>query len=182
MKPTFLLFALLFSTATFAQDLAGRKIINGNVNMQLMDNEVYGNTNYSLSLLAGKIKPNLSYLAWGASFAGNHSKNVDQKTAYFSVGPAVEYGKFIPLVDRFYLAPTVGGTVTGTFGDAEGFGARVYATPLRFMYHFGQNFMLTGSFGAASANYSKLGKITNANINASLNNQTSFGVYYTFKK
>ncbi len=182
MKPTFLLFALLLSTASFAQDLAGRKIINGNVNLQLTDNEVYANTTYSLSLLAGKIKPNLSYLAWGASFSGNHAKNLDDKTAYYSIGPAVEYGKFIPLVDRFYLAPTIGGTVRGTFGDMEGFGANVYATPLRFMYHFGQNFMLTGSFGAASASFSKLGKITNAGINASLNNQTSFGVYYTFKK
>jgi hypothetical protein len=178
MKLTLLLFALLISTASFAQDLAGRKIINGNVNFSLMDNEVYTATNYEISILAGKIKPNLTYLAWGASLTGNHVSG----TQYFSLGPAVEYGKFIPLVDRFYLAPTVGGNISATFGDTEGFGARVYATPLRFMYHFGQNFMLTGSFGAASASYSKIGKITNAGLNASLNNQTSFGVYYTFKK
>ncbi len=184
MKTLHISFLLLLSCfATQAQDLAGRKIVQGSVGVTINSSETQTRSNYNASLLYGKIRENNTSLAWGGSFSGNtqhyESSSIDNKS--FQLGPAVEFGKFIPLVERFYLAPTLGGTAQVAFGDTEGVSVGAYASPLRFMYHFSNHFMLSTSLGSAGINFSRLNKTTVFSLNGSLTNNASFGVFYTFK-
>lgn len=178
---SFLLFLSFLSTQ--AQELSGRKIVQGSVGININSSEIQTQNSYNVSLLYGKIRENNTYLAWGGNFTGSTYRydpgEVNNQT--FQLGPAVEFGKFIPLVDRFYLAPNFGGTVQAAFGDSEGVYAGAYATPLRFMYHFSNNFMLSASLGSAGISFSRINKATQFSLNGSLTNSTGFGVFYTFK-
>lgn len=166
-----------------SQELAGRKIIQGSFGLNINSFETTSRKNYSASLLYGKIRENNTYLAWGGSFNGATNKNVpnNEDNQNFQLGPAVEFGKFIPLVDRFYLAPQIGGSAQGAFGSMKGVYINAYASPLRFMYHFSNNFMMSASFGAAGLKFSRIEKTTQFSLSGSLTNSTGFGVFYTFK-
>lgn len=184
MKTLTTSFLLLFSYLSIqAQELAGRKIIQGALRVSITSTDIQTNNAYNASLLYGEIRENNTYLAWGGSFSGNTQQYDDQNinNQSFQVGPAVEFGKFIPLVDRFYLAPSLGGTVLGNFGDTKGVYISANAYPLRFLYHFSNNFMLSASMGSAGISFSQISKITHFSLNGSLSNTSSFGVFYTFK-
>ncbi len=178
---SFLLFISFFSIQ--AQELAGRKIIQGSLAVNINSTEIQAVNSYGASVLYGKIRENNTYLAWGGTFTANTNRldpsNINEQR--FQVGPAVEFGKFISLVDRLYLAPNLGGAARAAFGKSEGVHVSAYATPLRFMYHFSNNFMLSASLGAASVSFSQIDKNTKIQLNGSLTNSTGFGVFYTFK-
>ncbi len=173
------LFLLLFSLNTLAQDLVGRKIINANLNLNAVFAEGTRNSSYSASVLFGKVKSNHTYLAFGAVLDNIFIQNYERDIVNF--GPAVEYGKFVKLVDKFYLAPVVGGSVQGVFGDTPGVRVNAYAVPIRVMYDFSNRFMLSASFGSANLNTILMKRYTSINLNGSLTNNSSFGVFYTFK-
>ena len=178
MKHLLLSFLLLSIFDTEAQDLAGRKIVNAHVSFNYISDK-QGNefTTLSSSVLYGKIKPDLSYWSYGAVvgiYPGTDQHNV-------SFGPAVEHGKFIKLIDKLYLSPYFGGSLQGQFGADQGILLNAYVSPLRFMYHFKENFLLSANFGSASFQTRALNSSTLISLNASLENNSSFGVFYTFK-
>ncbi|WP_367913899.1 hypothetical protein [Leadbetterella sp. DM7] len=182
MKTLTISFLLLVSCLSLqAQDLAGRKIIRGSLGINVNSGETATNNTYDASLLYGKIRANNTYLAWGGHFTGSTQEYNNITNQTFRVGPAVEFGKFIPLVERFYLAPNFGGTAQAAFGDSKGVYIGAYVTPLRFMYNFSNHFMLTASLGYAGASFSRIAEITQFSLSGSLANNTSFGVFYTFK-
>lgn len=178
------LLSLLFLTfcvqSLSAQDLVGRKIISGSVNVSVIAPGVDQShiVNIASSVLTGKIKENLTYWAWGGNFSIASSSPND----IITVGPSVERGKFILLVDKLYLAPYLGGNISGTFaGNTGGIQVGAYASPLRFMYHLKENFLISAGFGAAGLSYSNISGSQIFSLNASLTNHSSFGVFYTFK-
>ncbi|MBX2951525.1 MAG: hypothetical protein KF870_03405 [Leadbetterella sp.] len=182
MKTLAISFLLLISFLnTQAQELAGRKIIQGSVGINVNSGKIATNNTYNASLLYGKIRANNTYLAWGGSFTGSTQEYNDITNQTFQAGPAVEFGKFIPLVERFYLAPNFGGTAQAAFGDSKGVYIGAYATPLRFMYNFSNHFMLTASLGYAGVSFSRIAETTQFSLSGSLTNNTGFGVFYTFK-
>lgn len=182
MRRIYLLIILLISVLSVqAQDLAGRKIIQGSVRFNINSNE-YSSTNSStLSLKYGKIKENNTYLAWGGSLLFNGSTINNENTSQFRIGPSVEYGKFVPIIDRLYLAPSFGGNIQAVLGNAEGISLNAYASPLRFLYDFSNHFMLSASLGSASLQFEQVHKTTRFLLDGSLTNNTSLGVFYTFK-
>lgn len=182
MKTLTVSFLLLISFFSIqAQELAGRKIVQGSVGVNINSSETQTQNMYQASLLYGKIRGNNTYLAWGGSFTGSTSKYDEVNNTYFKAGPSVEFGKFIPLVDRFYLAPYLGGTIQATFGDSEGVSLGAYASPLRFIYNFSNHFMLSASLGSASMSFHRISENTQFLLNGSLTNHSSFGVFYTFR-
>lgn len=178
---TFLLLVSFLSTQ--AQDLAGRKIVQGSLGLSFNSSEIATRNNYNASVLYGKIRENNTYLAWGGTFTGATNKYdpTNEDNQNFQLGPAVEFGKFIPLVDRFYLAPQLGGSVQAAWGSMNGVYISAYASPLRFLYHFSNNFMMSASFGSAGLKFNRVGETTQFSLNGSLSNSTGFGVFYTFK-
>lgn len=180
-KLAFLLLAFITFNAS-AQDLVGRKIIQGNFRLFMNSTKTYDHTEYNVELRMGKIKPNNTYWAVGGTLSGTNSTSIAPVTTnQFLIGPSVEYGKFVSLVDKLYLAPAFGGSVQGIFGDFSGVRVEAYATPLRFMYHISNNFMLNASLGSASLMFNRMGEVTQLNLNGSLSNSGGFGVFYTFK-
>ncbi|MFT5885264.1 MAG: hypothetical protein ACI9IP_001724 [Arcticibacterium sp.] len=97
------------------------------------------------------------------------------------MGPSIERGKFVPLIDKLYLAPYFGGSVSGIFGDSNGINLSLYASPIRFMFYFKENLMFTAGFGLANINYSNISSISTLSVNASLNNNSGFVIFYTFE-
>lgn len=184
MKNCILLFTVMFAfSGVYAQDLAGRKIVQGSVSINMISGEG-GSTNfYDISLRYGKIRENNTYLAWGGSFSGNTNTSTSNNIRFnqYLLGPSAEFGKFIPIVDKFYLAPYLGGTLQGAFGDEFGGRIAAYVVPIRFIYNLSNNFMLSSSFGSASMNFSKIGKNTQFSLSGNLTNNSGFGVFYTFK-
>lgn len=178
---SFLLFFSFFNI--HAQELAGRKIVQGSLGLNFNSSDFGSRNSYNATVLYGKIRENNTYLAWGGAFSGATNKNVptNEDNQNFQVGPAAEFGKFIPLVDRFYLAPQLGGSAQAAFGSMKGVYINAYASPLRFLYHFSNNFMMSASFGSASLKFSRVEDITQFSLNGSLSNSTGFGVFYTFK-
>lgn len=186
MKKLILLFTLIISVLNVkAQELAGRKIIQGSINFTLISTEQQLNSIGNFGLSYGKIKENNSYIAWGGALSIHTSKleNSAQNLDYsqFQLGPTVEFGKFVSLVDRFYLAPYIGGAVQGIFGTASGIQLNAYATPLRFLYNFSNHFMLSATVGSASMQFQRTDLQTSFSLTGSLTNHTGFGVFYTFK-
>ena len=176
---------MLISITSQAQDLdlAGRKIVSANlVFTTFIPNEsnVSGPLALQTNVLIGKIKDDNTYWAFGGQFQLISNSTVDNSQ---SVGPAAEHGKFIKLVDRFYVVPAVGGNVSAKFSESSTFGMdmSLYATPLRFMYHFGNNFMAYTTLGSASLSLTSTGSGTLINLQGGLRNSGSLGVFYTFK-
>lgn len=170
---------LLFSLTTFGQDLAGRKIINGSLSANIISASSLTATSIGSSLLYGKIKSDNTYWAYGGSFYVVSNK-IDNPNIVM-VGPAIERGKFVKIIDKLYLAPYIGGSAQGVFGDTQGFNINIYASPLRFMYPITNHFMISAGFGSASLLFNRIEGATIINLNGSLTNNTNFGVFYTFK-
>lgn len=169
----------LLSLTTFGQDLAGRKIINGSLSASFISSSSLTATTIGSSLLYGKIKSDNTYWAYGGSFY--ILSNLEGKSNMVMVGPAIERGKFVKIIDKLYLAPYIGGSAQGVFGNIGGFNLNIYASPLRFMYPITNHFMISAGFGSANLLFNKTKDATIINLNASLTNNTNFGVFYTFK-
>ncbi|TDB62380.1 hypothetical protein [Arundinibacter roseus] len=176
---------LLISGASFGQELAGRKILNGSFYTQFNSNDQISHSRLALSsnLLLGKIKEDNSYWAFGGSVyvQSEDAPDFNINTNRFGIGPAVERGKFVRIIDKLYIAPYAGGSVQGVFGDVTGANLSVYASPLRFMYQLTNHFLVSASFGSATLEASRIEKTTQITVNASFQNNTGFGVFYTFK-
>lgn len=161
--------------------LAGRKIITGSFNGNFRDQENFSQTNINTNILVGKIRENNTYLAFGGNFSYSSVDNNGAQNSTGLIGPAIESGKFVKLVDKLYLAPRIGGSIGFAFGDNSGFAANFYVSPVRFMYHFTDRFFLTAGFGGASANFNNTNDATSLNITGSLANSGSIGAFFTFK-
>ncbi|MFC0185161.1 hypothetical protein SAMN04515674_11295 [Pseudarcicella hirudinis] len=211
MKSLLLSIALisLVATSLFSQDLSGRRIISGSINAQFTSNsstdagsvqtrEQNSNT-VNFTLLTGKIKENNTYLGWGANIA--YSKTTASgipSIGIYSVGPAVEFGKFSKIFENFFFAPTIGGRVNYTWStmdpnpsniDTKGFSIGASTQLIRFMYQFHEKFLLSAGFGSASINYSHTktssdsgssSSYSNFNISGFVSNSANFTVFYTF--
>lgn len=173
------LFCLTVKAQNTSPDLAGRKIITGSFNVNYRDQSGFSQTNASVNLLVGKIKANNTYLAFGGTF--NYATDNVANPASGTIGPAIESGKFIKLIDKLYLTPRIGGSFGIAYGDSSGFYANIYASPIRFLYHFTDKFFLTAGFGGASISYSDIDDTTNFNVNGSLTNTADIGAFLTFK-
>lgn len=129
--------------------------------------------------MTGKVKSDNTYLAFGAVLDNMNIQNSDNSLVNF--GPAVEYGKFVKLIYKFYMAPVMGGSIQSVFGDVPGIKTNIYAIPIRVMYDFSNHFMLSASFGSVNLSTISVQGFTNINLSGSLTNNSSFGVFYTFK-
>lgn len=185
---TLLSFLTLLSFNCFSQDLVGRRIINGNLNFNFVSVQDINQNSFTsnLGLLYGTIKKDNTYLALGgviglSNYTTNNGQFVRYTNAQIQVGPSVGYGKFIPLVNKFYYAPSLSGNISGYFGDSNGVGANISVSPLRFMYHFAENFMLTAELGSAGLTFQQINNTTILNLSSSIANSTGIGVFYTFK-
>lgn len=163
--------------------MVGRKIVNANLLANLGFNYEANLIDIGSSVLYGKIKNDNTYLAYGGilkivNFNGNMTDNLN----YVMVGPSIQKGKFIELVDKFYLAPYLGGSAALMVGgDEYGVNVQAEAVPLRFVYDFSNHFMLNASFGSAYLSFQNFRYNTNITLSGSLTNNSSFGVFYTFK-
>jgi hypothetical protein len=184
MKIKSLLFAsfLFVTISTNAQDLAGRKIINGNLDFQFLSTPDFRNTTLTFNALYGKIKDNNTYLAFGLTGSAI-TNNVNSEINSYGFGPMLEKGKFIKIIEKFYLTPNFGAKIQGILGTEQilGFNTEVYANPIRIMYNFNNNILFTAGFGSAYLQASRINYITSIRLNGSLSNNSSFGVFYTFK-
>ncbi|MCR9064206.1 MAG: hypothetical protein NXI00_09585 [Cytophagales bacterium] len=178
MKTILLSLFVFLSFSSLAQDLAGRKIINGTLGFSYFS-ERHNNEGLSMntSVLYGKIKEDHTYWALGGGF----SYQSGSINGNWSIGPGIERGKFIQLIDKLYISPYIGGFVQGRFGDDSGVVFNAYASPLRFMYHLKENFLLSAGFGSARVSSSFLQSGNHINLSASLDNSSGFGIFYTFK-
>jgi hypothetical protein len=178
---------LIFCSKVFCQDLVGRKIINGSINTTLVfqNNNYYSNfADVNVFLLYGKIKEDNTYWSFGGSLNVSSANNNESSSTM--IGPSFERGKFVKIIDKLYLAPYLGGTVQAIIGtngrtDSNGINLEFYASPLRFMYQLNDKFLLTAGFGRAEVGLNAKGSTTVISLNGSLNNNSGFGVFYTFK-
>ncbi|UBM58048.1 hypothetical protein LAG90_14670 [Marinilongibacter aquaticus] len=178
-KYTLLLITFLICQFSYGQDLPGSKIINANLNINLttLNSDYINNYNQvQASILYGKVKENNKYLAFGGTF-----NYLNQSNGQYEIGPAVQFGKFLPIIEKLYLAPYIGGSVLVQAGNVSGLSVQASASPLRFMYHLKTHFLLTASFGSANMNFQTNDLYTAFNLNAALSNNAAFGVFYTFK-
>jgi hypothetical protein len=163
-----------------AQNLEGRKIINGNMTATISsskNSKTY--VNISTGLLYGKIKNDNTYWAYGGNFSTSAIDGTNSRLVF--IGPAIERGKFVKIIDKLYIAPYIGGSISGVFGDFKGVNLNVYASPVRFMYNFSEHFMLSAGFGSANLTFIRYDDSTVFSLGASLTNNSNFGVFYTFK-
>lgn len=175
----FLILPLLFSINAYSQDLEGRKIVNADLNLLILKNNGDAVSQFNTTLLYGKIKPNNTYLSYGFKLGFTH--NLENQPSMFALGPAIETGKFVKLVDKLYLSPYLGGSVQGVSIDGFGVNLSGYAIPIRFLYDFSNHFMLSASFGSASMNLNLNSQYTIFSLNGSLTNNSGIGVFYSFK-
>ena len=173
----FTLFALILNISQ-AQNLEGRKIINGNLNANLITGNGVSDINISTAILYGKIKKDNTYWAFGGHF--NAVNITDSRKGFYSFGPSVERGKFVKIIDKLYLAPYINGFVSAIIVGISGFSLNTTASPIRFMYNFSEHLMLSAGFGSANIGISSIGGLTSVNVGASLTNNSTFGVFYTF--
>lgn len=174
-----LLLSFLLTINSFSQNLEGRKIVNADLNLLILRPDGEAMTQFNSTILYGKIKPSQTYLSFG--FKLGFSYNIENQPGVFAIGPAIESGKFIKLVDKLYLSPYLGGSVQGVISDGYGANMSAYAVPVRFLYDFSNHFMLSASFGSASMNLNLNSPYTLFSLNGSLTNNSGIGVFYSFK-
>lgn len=223
MKKIIFTFAL-FCLSVFnliAQDFAGKRIYNGNLSLNLRGGTTSPqNSRTDLSLnttfLTGKIRANNTYTAYGFNFGITNSKYEQSTTtgtvekyssSNNSIGPAVQFGKFVKVFDRFYFAPNTTIGASYIFGSGEtpssksttnGFSGRVGISPLNFVYQIQNNFLLSMNLGGFGINYTYLNsKLDNTNrsgttlsssdlssydlsVFGSITNFSGIGAYYLF--
>jgi hypothetical protein len=209
---TFALFCLSF-TSLFAQNFSGKRIISGSLSMNLNSvsldskNPTPSNPNSTTStfgltttFLTGKIRANDTYTAYGFKLGISNSSNVaSQNTSLssYTIGPVIQFGKFVKVFDQFYYAPNSTFGISGTFGSISpnnynakttGFGASASIAPLNFVYQIKNNLLLSISLGGAGINYAYSGTssdtgsstINNLSVYGSVTNFSSLGAYYLF--
>lgn len=202
----------------FSQNLAGKRIINGNFSMNSTNISTQGNSlsssvktsNFTLNatFLTGKVRENNTYTAYGFEVNANSrttpqligSSVLNISSSSYSIGPAIQFGKFVKVFDQFYYAPNSTFSVSGTFGSSEtsnasgaslstgGFGAKANISPLNFIYQVNNNILLSMNLGAAglSYNYSKSSSdnlnmtTNNLSVYGSVTNFSGIGAYYLF--
>ncbi len=206
---TFALFCLSF-TSLFAQDFAGKRIITGNLSMSLIGSSscsLCDNSNLVLnaSFLTGKIRANNTYTAYGFNFgvnsqtapqtSGGVTKNYTNSS--YTIGPVIQFGKFVKVFDQFYFAPNTSFKVSATFGSNDypsssssvgGFGIGLNVSPLNFVYQVKDNFLLSMNLGALGVSYNRVGttsnnvdsSIYNFNVYGNISNFSGLGAYYLF--
>ncbi len=209
---TFALFCLGF-TSLFAQNFTGKRIISGSLSMNLgtvsldKKNSTPSNPNSTAStfglnttFLTGKIKGNDTYTAYGFKLGIDHLSNVrsqNSSSSNYTIGPVIQFGKFVKVFDQFYYAPTSTFGITGNFYSFSpnfdntksiGFGASAGVAPLSFVYQVKDNFLLNITLGGAGINYNYSGStsdtgsstINNLSVYGSISNFSSLGAYYLF--
>ena len=209
---TFALFCLGFN-ALFAQNFTGKRIISGSLSMNLgtvsLDNKnpTPSNPNSTAStfglnttFLTGKIKGNDTYTAYGFKLGIDHLSNVrsqNSSSSNYTIGPVVQFGKFVKVFDQFYYAPNSTFGISGNFYSFSpnlnntksiGFGASAGVAPLSFVYQIKDNLLLNISLGGAGINYNYSGStsdtggstINNLSVYGSISNFSSLGAYYLF--
>lgn len=209
---TFALFCLCF-TSLFAQNFSGKRIISGSLSMNLgsvnLDNKnsTLPNPNFTSStfglnttFLTGKIKANDTYTAYGFMLGINHLSNVrsqNSSSSNYTIGPVIQFGKFVKLFDQFYYAPNSTFGISGNFYSFSpnldntksiGFGVSAGVAPLNFVYQMKDNFLLNINLGGAGINYTYSGStsdtsnstIYNLSVYGSISNFSSLGAYYLF--
>jgi hypothetical protein len=175
----YLSLAVLGSTQTFSQDLAGKRILNANTSVRFTNTNQQNTTgstinsakeSYSLVSLnfgSGRISAKNTYrtLGFRLNFEGSQNVIAAQKRRDLSIGPQVSFGKFVKLLDKLYYSPSIslsaeGRLSTSTSSAIEsngwGLGAGITATPINFVYHFKENFLFTAGFGSAGFSYNYL--------------------------
>lgn len=209
MKKTLLIAALLCCNISFlsAQDLEGKKIYSGNISLSFTNDfyesklstatlkNSYLTTN--LNFLTGRIKKNNSYIAYGATL-GIRSQIEDENTfKQYSLGPAVQLGKFVKVFNQFYLAPKSTFSLAGVWGSSvsdnlesiiSGATAGINVSPLNFVYQVKNNLMLNLSLGQLDLTYSYFRADNDnytqnshdLNVTGNISNYTGFGVLYLF--
>ena len=209
---TFALFCLSL-TSLFAQNFAGKRIISGNLSMSLLNigldnkNPTPSNPNSMAStfvlnttFLTGKIKGNDTYTAYGFKLGIDHLSNVrsqNSSSSNYTIGPVVQFGKFVKVFDQFYYAPNSTFGISGNFYSLSpnlsntksiGFGASASISPLSFVYQVKDNLLLNISLGGGAINYNYSGStsdtgsstISNLSVYGSISNFSAIGAYYLF--
>lgn len=211
MKKTFITFVLfcLSVTSLFAQEFAGKRIYNGNLSMLLAGNSspTFGSSNLTLnvSFLTEKIRANNTYTAYGFNFGVTSSTTPsssggvqkDYTNSTYSIGPVIQFGKFVKIFDQFYFAPNTTFNVSGIFGSTEspnstgkigGFGIGLNISPLNFVCQVKENFLLSIGVGRIGIDYATRTTTVNSNdsrnyllsVNGNITNFSTLGAYYLF--
>ena len=212
MKKIILTFALFSScfASLFAQEFAGKRIYSGNLSMLLTGSSsspTFGSNNLALNatFLTGKIRANNTYTAYGFKFGiisstsplSSGSVMKDYTNSIYTVGPVIQFGKFVKVFDQFYFAPNTTFNVSGTLGSTEspsntgkisGFGVGLNVVPLNFVYQVKENFLLSIALGSLGVSYNTQTTTVKSNdfrtyvlvANGSITNFSSLGAYYLF--
>lgn len=209
MKKILLITVLFCCTYSFlsAQDLEGKKIYSGNLSLSFTNDfyesklstatlkNSYLTTN--LNFLTGRIKKNNTYIAYGITL-GIRSQIEDENTfKQYTLGPAIQLGKFVKVFNQFYIAPKSTFSLAGLWGTSvnntlessiSGATAGVNLSPLNFVYQVKNNLMLNLSLGqldlgytyfhADNDNYTQ--NSHSLNVSGNISNYTGFGVLYLF--
>ncbi len=209
MKKLLLIAALFCCNISFlsAQDLEGKKIYSGNISLSFTNDfyesklstatlkNSYLTTN--LNFLSGRIKKNNSYIAYGATLGIRSQIEDENSFKQYSLGPAVQLGKFVKVFNQFYLAPKSTFSLAGVWGSSvsdnlesiiSGATAGVNVSPLNFVYQVKNNLMLNLSLGQLDLTYSYFRADNDnytqnshdLNITGNISNYTGFGVLYLF--
>jgi hypothetical protein len=207
---SFALFCLSFASL-FAQEFAGKRIISGSLSMNLntinldRKNATSSNPNSTTStfglnstFLTGKIRANNTYTAYGFKLGIDHSSNLtsqNSSSSNYTIGPVIQFGKFVKVFDQFYYAPNATFGISGNFYSTSpnlyntksiGFGVSAGVAPLNFVYQVKDNFLLNITLGGAGINYNYSGStsdtgsssINNLSVYGSISNFSSLGAYY----
>ncbi len=198
-----------FSMNSFGQDFASKRILTGNINLQL---STY-NTNYgpnilpaqpdikrsylslNTSFLSGRIKKNNTYAAYGFNLGIVKTVGENNGNNYtYNLGPIAQFGKFVKIVDQFYFAPNTriatniiwskntGSTTNGISLDAT-------ISPLSFVYKLNEKLLFNISMGSFGLNYTNTiiktdfskSKTNVLNLNGNISNQVGISAFYLFK-
>ncbi len=206
---TFTLFCLSVPSL-FAQEFAGKRIYNGNFSMLLngsSSSPSFSSSNFTLntSFLTGKIRENNTYTAYGFNFGVTSSTTPsnsggilkDYTNSTYTIGPVIQFGKFVKVFDQFYFAPNATFNVSGVFGSTEspnstgkigGFGVGLNVSPLNFVYQVKENFLLSIGVGRIGIDYITRTTTVNNNdsrnyflsVNGNITNFSTLGAYYLF--
>lgn len=215
MKKLIITFALLCLgfTSLFAQNFSGKRIISGSLSMNLNSisldskNSTSSNPNSTMStfaltstFLTGKIRANDTYTAYGFKLGISNSSNLSSQnssSSNYTIGPVIQFGKFVKVFDQFYYAPNSTFGISGNFYSSSpnpnntkstGFGASASISPLNFVYQVKDNLLLSTSLGGAGINYNYNGLTSdtsdvtthNLSVFGSITNFSSLGAYYLF--
>ena len=159
----------------FSQDFTGKRILTGNLYLQIQNNKIdydnnlfpvqydvsTRNNNVGFSFLSGRIKQNNTYTAYGVNFSVQGSGNNDSRDLnnYF-LGPELQFGKFVKVFDQFYFAPNT--RLSSTYGwsnivdgSVNSISFRATIAPLSFVYRLNEKLLFNISMGSFGVGYSR---------------------------